>query len=123
MKWTKATLTMAILFFGAQCSAATNDPLAWPAPTRESRPWTRWWWLGSAVDPENLTSLLRQYHDAGIGGGEIWSIYGAKGYEDRYIQFLSPKWMEMLGVATTEAQKLGMGVDLTTGTGWPFGGP
>src|SRR5262245_53965594 len=28
---------------------ATVDPLAWPAVTQTARPWTRWWWLGSAV--------------------------------------------------------------------------
>ena len=31
--------------------------------------------------------------------------------------------MELLAHTTREAQRLGLGVDLTTGTGWPFGGP
>ena len=34
---------------------ATAD---WPTPTNVSRPWTRWWWLGSAVDAKNLSRLL-----------------------------------------------------------------
>jgi len=100
-----------------------QDPLAWPKPTAENRPWTRWWWLGSAVDKENLTLQLEQFKAAGIGGVEICPIYGAKGYEDRYIDFLSPKWMDMLAHTITEAKRLGLGVDMTTGTGWPFGGP
>ena len=54
---------------------------------------------------------------------EICPIYGAKGTEERYLEFLSPKWMEMLAHTVAEAYRLGMGVDLTTGTGWPFGGP
>ena len=99
------------------------DPLAWPTPTAENRPWTRWWWLGSAVDKENLTLQLEQFKAAGIGGVEICPIYGAKGFEDRYIDYLSPKWLEMLAHTINEAKRLGMGVDLTTGTGWPFGGP
>src|ERR1041385_6630762 len=53
----------------------TPDPLAWPPITRECKPWSRWWWLGSAVDKENLTRLLEQYRDAGIGGVEICPIY------------------------------------------------
>ncbi len=104
-------------------AAGNSDPFAWPAPTRECHPWTRWWWLGSAVDKTNLTRLLTEYHEAGLGGVEICPIYGAKGYEDRFIDFLSPKWVEMLEHTTREAARLGMGVDLTTGTGWPFGGP
>jgi hypothetical protein len=75
------------------------------------------------VDKENLTALLEQYHGAGIGGVEICPIYGAKGYESRYIDYLSPKWMEMLAATTSEGKRLDLGVDLTTGTGWPFGGP
>src|SRR5581483_6400920 len=98
-------------------------PLAWPTVTAESRPWSRWWWLGSAVDRENLSALLQQYQQAGLGGVEICPIYGAKGYEGRFIDFLSPKWMEMLAHTTAEAKRLGLGVDLTTGTGWPCGGP
>jgi hypothetical protein len=91
--------------------------------TRECRPWTRWWWLGSAVNEPNLTRLLTQYQQAGLGGVEICPIYGVKGYEDRFIDFLSPRWVEMLAHTTTEAKRLDLGVDLTTGTGWPFGGP
>ena len=97
--------------------------MRWPTPTREARPWTRWWWMGSAVDKTNLTRLLTEYRDAGLGGVEICPIYGAKGYEDSFIDFLSPKWMDMLAHTTTEAERLDLGVDLTTGTGWPFGGP
>ena len=104
-------------------NVGTPDPLAWPAATRETHPWTRWWWLGSAVDKENLTRQLTLFQQAGLGGVEICPIYGAKGYEDRFIDFLSPPWMAMLAHTTLEARRLGLGVDLTTGTGWPFGGP
>jgi hypothetical protein len=104
-------------------SEQTLEPLAWPAATIECRPWTRWWWLGSAVDKPNLTRLLTQYREGGLGGVEICPIYGAKGYEQHFIEFLSPQWMEMLTHTTTQAKRLGLGVDLTTGTGWPFGGP
>lgn len=107
----------------ARSGERPSPELAWPAPTREARPWTRWWWLGSAVDAANLSRLLNEYRQAGLGGVEICPIYGAKGYEDRFIPFLSPRWMEMLAHTTREARRLDLGVDLTTGTGWPFGGP
>src|SRR5262249_61454316 len=58
------------------------DPLAWPEASSKSRPWTRWWWLGSAVDRPTLSRLLEQYQKAGLGGVEICPIYGAKGAED-----------------------------------------
>src|ERR1044071_4187841 len=90
------------------------DPLAWPSATSQTHPWTRWWWLGSAVDKPNLTRMLEQFKDAGIGGVEICPIYGAKGYENQFIDFLSPKWMEMLAHTAAECKRLGLGRDLPT---------
>jgi len=101
----------------------TPAPLAWPQATEQSRPWSFWWWMGSAVDKENLRKELIRYRDAGWGGVHIIPIYGAKGSESKYIDYLSPKWMEMLSYTVTEAHSLGLGVDMTTGTGWCFGGP
>ena len=95
----------------------------WPVPVAESRPWTRWWWLGSAVDEDGLTRQLDELRRAGFGGVEICPIYGAKGWEDRYVPFLSPRFVALLGHTSREAKRLGMRFDLTTGTGWPFGGP
>src|SRR5436190_15480652 len=124
MRLAAATITIVLMMTSIpRATASADDPLGWPAITSQAKPWTRWWWLGSAVDEPNLTRLLEQYHAAGIGGVEICPIYGAKGYESRYLDFLSPQWMKMLAHTTAEAKRLGMGVDLTTGTGWPFGGP
>lgn len=79
--------------------------------------------MGSAVDPTNLTRELERYAAAGLGGVHIIPIYGAKGYEKQFIQYLGPRWMDMLSYAIGEAHRLGLGVDMTTGTGWCFGGP
>ena len=100
-----------------------DDPFAWPPITAQTKPWAYNWWMGSAVDKTNLTQELERYAAAGLGGIHIIPIYGAKGFEDKYIDYLSPKWMEMMGWAVSEARRLGMGVDMTTGSGWCFGGP
>lgn len=95
----------------------------WPSITEQTRPWTRWWWMGSAVDKENISYLLKEYAEAGFGGVEIVPIYGVKGYESRYILYLSPAWMQMLKHTTEQASSLNMGVNISVGTGWPVGGP
>jgi hypothetical protein len=94
----------------------------WPAITQQARPWTRWWWMGSAVDENNISTLLKQYSESGLGGVEIVPIYGAKGYESRYIKYLSPRWMQMLDHTVSRANALNMGVYISVGTGWPIGG-
>jgi alpha-L-rhamnosidase len=100
-----------------------SDPAVWPAVTQQNRPWGYWWWMGSAVDQTNITRDLERYHAAGLGGVHIIPIYGARGFEDKFIQYLSPEWMRMLDHTVREAKRLGMGVDMTTGSGWCFGGP
>ncbi|MBL8174351.1 MAG: hypothetical protein JNK48_06770 [Bryobacterales bacterium] len=103
--------------------SAADPALNWPRETRESRPWSYWWWMASAVDEPNLTRELEQYRKAGWGGLHVIPIYGAKGYEQHYIDYLSPRWMNMLRHTVREADRLDMGIDMTTGTGWCFGGP
>ena len=112
---------MLTLFLGG-CSNHASDT-NWPEITVESKPWTRWWWLGSDVDSAGLTYNLEALSYAGIGGVEITPIYGVKGRESNYIEYLSPEWMNMLDFTNTEAKRLGMAVDMNNGTGWPFGGP
>lgn len=104
-------------------SLFSYSQLRWPAVTNTSRPWTRWWWEGNAVNKTDLTWNLEQYRQAGLGGVELTPIYGVYGYEKQFIDFLSKKWMDMFGHSLREAKRLGLGVDLANGTGWPFGGP
>jgi hypothetical protein len=101
----------------------THAQLEWPEITRETRPWTRWWWLGSAVDSTNLSAELEDLARAGFGGVEVTSIYGIKGQEHRHIPYFSEKWIAMLGHAASEANRLGMGLDMPPGSGWKMGGP
>ncbi len=66
---------------------------------------------------------MEKYNDAGLGGMEIAVIYGVKGQEDKFINYLSPKWMEMFTHTLKEAERLNMGIELANASGWPFGGP
>ena len=95
----------------------------WPAVKRDTKPWTRWWWHGSAVERSSLTSDLEALQQAGIGGVEITPIYGVRGGETSFIGYLSDSWMDMLEHTLREASRVDIGVDMATGTGWPFGGP
>lgn len=91
--------------------------------SREAKPWAYWWWMGNSVTKEGLTENLEKYSRAGMGGLHIVPIYGEKGDEDNFIQYAGPAWMEMLKHTVAEAERLDMGIDMTSGTGWPFGGP
>jgi hypothetical protein len=105
------------------CTFSALSAQQWPTPLPEAKPATRWWWLGSAVDKENLRWTMQQYADHGIGGVEITPIYGVQGNQANNIPYLSDQWMAMLREVQQNGQKMGIEVDMATGTGWPFGGP
>lgn len=116
----KNIVKFSILCFAFGNLSAQNP---WPKTTETAKPWTRWWWMGSAVDKKGLDKQLTTLSKAGFGGVEIVPIYGAKGFENKYINYLSPEWMKMLQFTTDKAKSLNMGVDMAVGTGWPIGGP
>ncbi len=117
---------LVLLFAGATLIAASwakAEAPSWPASSQTSKPWTRWWWLGSAVDASSLRDQLQAFAQAGLGGVEICPIYGVQGEETREKDFLSPEWCSMLKTTAELCREFGLGLDVTTGTGWPFGGP
>jgi alpha-L-rhamnosidase len=114
-------LFMSILMIQCQ-PQKSNVEHSWPHVKPENKPGTYWWWMGSAVDKKNLTYNLESLKDVGIGNVHVIPIYGVEGEEDKYIDFLSEDWMNMLSHTVDEAIRLNMNVDMSTTTGWPFGG-
>lgn len=86
---------LAMLSFLTPCqSQPSATKPGWPAVTRESKPWSRWWWMGSSVNPSDLKAAMEAYLKAGLGGLEFTPIYGVHGYEEKFVKFLSPTWVE-----------------------------
>ncbi|MBQ3070538.1 MAG: glycosyl hydrolase family 2 [Tidjanibacter sp.] len=104
-------------------SLVAQENSHWYPIEKEHRPYVRWWWLGSAVDYEGITYNMEEFSRQGFGGVEITPIYGVQGNEHADIDYLSPRWMEMYKHTRAEGKRLGIGVDMNNGTGWPFGGP
>ncbi len=96
-------------------------------PPGDSRILVRWWWFGPAVTKSEITQELEEMKSAGIGGVEIATLYPLAlddpqtGFHN--FAFLSDEHIDALRFAAEEAEKLGLRVDVTLGSGWPFGGP
>ncbi|MCR4602152.1 MAG: glycosyl hydrolase family 2 [Prevotella sp.] len=112
-----------LLFFACSLCISTAGAQSWPTPTSEAKPGARWWWLGSAVDKENLQWNLHEYASHGIGAVEITPIYGVQGNDAHNIPYLSNQWFSMLRYTSEQCRLNGIELDMATGTGWPFGGP
>ncbi len=104
-------------------SPVVAGELDWPAIISQTKPWSRWWWLGNIGTKQDFTTQMEKYAAAGLGGLEITPIYGVRGEESRFNSYLSPAWMNLLDHVLDEGGRLGLGIDMATGTGWPFGGP
>ena len=127
LRTTLTTAAAALLLVACDRPATPAKPetgkLGWPEITRENKPWTRWWWPARAVGKADIDTMVEQYADAGLGGMEVTTIYGAKGYEDQFLDYLTPAWMDLFTYTLEQADTHGLGIDLANASGWPFGGP
>ena len=96
-------------------------------PPDDCRIMMRWWWFGPSATKPELKRELEQMRAAGIGGVEIATLYPLAlddpqtGFHN--YPFVSAEHIENLRYAAEQARALGMRVDITLGSGWPFGGP
>jgi hypothetical protein len=96
-------------------------------PPDDSRIMMRWWWFGPAVTKPEIKRELGDMKSAGIGGVEIATLYPLAlddpktGFHN--MTFLSDEHFDAVRFAAAEARKLGLRVDITLTSGWPFGGP
>src|ERR1700722_7617244 len=96
-------------------------------PPDDCRIMMRWWWFGPAVTKSELQRELEQMKAEGIGGVEIATLYPLAlddpitGLHNQ--SFLSDEHLDAIRFAAAAARKLGLRVDITLGSGWPFGGP
>ncbi len=127
-----ACLTLAALALSPtllRADAAATDTLqkSFAAPPDEARPMVRWWWFGPAVVKPELEREMNFMKEGGFGGFEVQPTYPLA-LDGQYpglvnLKFLSPEFFDMLGFVAGKAKDLGLRMDLTLGSGWPYGGP
>jgi alpha-L-rhamnosidase len=108
-------------------TAIANLKTRFENPPDDAKPMMRWWWFGVAVEKPEILRELQQMKADGIGGAELAFVY-PQVLDDpvRYLvnePFLSPAMLENVAYAAREARALGLRLDVTLGSGWPYGGP
>ncbi|MDE1163127.1 MAG: glycosyl hydrolase [Acidobacteriaceae bacterium] len=96
-------------------------------PPAEARPMVRWWWFGPAVTHPEILRELEQMKADGIGGAELAFVY-PESLDDpprgiHNTAFLSPEHLNAIRYAQVEGRRLGLRIDITLCSGWPYGGP
>src|SRR5450432_1562974 len=129
---TSAALMIGALTVGALMAADAPASMAdlrraFESPPDDARINMRWWWFGPSVTKPELEREMRAMKAGGIGGFEVQPVYAlevdnpAKGF--RNFKYLSDEFLEDLRFTGEKARELGLRMDLTLGSGWPFGGP
>ena len=122
---------LALLLLSLPGARAQSSPdalrQAFANPPDNARIMMRWWWFGPAVTKPELRRELEQMKEAGIGGVEVATLYPqalddpATGFHNE--RYLSDEYIDDLRFAAQEASRLGLRMDITLDSGWPFGGP
>ena len=118
---------LAIMFLISGNSYAGDLAQDFVRPPADARPMVRWWWFGGAVTDEELTREIRAMKAGGFGGFEIQAVYplAVDGQVPGVTNtpYLSDAFLKHVAFANTTGRAEGMRVDVTLGSGWPFGGP
>lgn len=96
-------------------------------PPDAARAMVRWWWFGPAVAQPELKREIAVMKAGGFGGFEIQPVYPLA-LDDpstglRNLTYLSDEFIDALRFAAKEGREQGLRVDVTLGSGGPFGGP
>jgi hypothetical protein len=96
-------------------------------PPDDAKIMMRWWWFGPSVTKPELEREMRMMKQGGIGGFEVQATYPllpddpAAGVKN--LPYLSDEFIDALRFVSAKAKELGLRMDLTLGSGWPYGGP
>lgn len=90
-------------------------------PPDDARIMMRWWWFGPAVSKPELEREMRLMKEGGIGGFEVQPVYPMQ--LEGNLPYLSDEFIDALRFTSEKARELGLRMDLTLASGWPYGGP
>lgn len=122
-----ALLAAAVPAWSQSTRVADNLWRGFLEPPAETRPIMRWWWFGPAVEQSEIDREIRAMKSGGIGGFEVQPVYplspDAEPNGPRNLPYLSDPFIAALRHAAQTARAEGMRIDVTGGSGWPYGGP
>lgn len=101
-----------------------NDALArdFVKPPASARPWVYWFWLNGNITRSGITADLEAMKRVGIGGVLIMEV--DQGVPAGPIKFASPQWRALFQFVCSEANRLGLEVNMNDDAGWNgSGGP
>ena len=96
-------------------------------PPDDARIMMRWWWFGPGVTKVELEREMRMMKEGGIGGFEVQPVYPLALDDPKLpfknLTYMSDEFLDMVRFTSEKARELGLRMDMTLCSGWPYGGP
>jgi hypothetical protein len=91
-------------------------------PPASARPWVYWFWLNGNITRDGVTADLEAMKRVGIGGVLIMEV--DQGAPVGPVDFMGTQWRELFKHVVSEANRLGLEVNMNNDAGWNgSGGP
>ena len=118
----RARITQQSFDSGVLAANANELATAFSTPPDDARPWVYWFWMGGNVTREGVTADLESMRQVGIGGVLIMLV--ENGVPPGPVKFGTSEWRRMFEFACSEAERLGLHINMNNDTGWcGSGGP
>src|SRR5215472_908650 len=119
---------LAFLSLGLLHAGPTADlRKAFQNPPDDARIMMRWWWFGPGVTKTELEKEMRMMKEGGIGGFEVQPVYPLAPDDPQVpfknLTYLSDEFLDAVRFTSDKARELGLRMDMTLCSGWPYGGP
>ena len=92
-------------------------------PPDSAKPWVFWFWINGNISREGITKDLEAMKRVGINGVLWMEVSGPWWAPQGSIEAGTREWADMMQWAISEADRLGMDVDLSVDFGYGCGGP
>lgn len=115
--WLALLIGVMLLFQNVLFAAPAPDlARGFVNPPDSARPWVYWFWLNGNVTREGITADLEAMKRAGIGGVLIMEV--DQGTPKGPVKFMSDEWRALFKFVLSEADRLGLEVNMNNGAGW-----
>jgi len=113
-----------IVFSGCCGSGDKVSPQAFVNPPLEARPGAFWCWLNGVVDHDQITREMEEAKSLGMRGFDIWDVGVLRGKEmvPEGPAFLGEESLKSVKHAMTEADRLGLELNMIAASSWNAGG-
>ncbi len=116
------TAVLILLCISTAAPAAADLAAQFASPPASAKPWVYWFWIDGNITREGITADLEAMARVGIGGVLIMEV--AQGTPTGTVAFAGPQWRDLFKHAVTEADRLGLEVNMNNDAGWcGSGGP